>query len=157
MAKLIGVINADGGELKELGLALRRAMGSHPCWLSSLTHSPTSPRASWKELEAAVQQEFGHTCATLLIRQNTPITTVSQILGHSDVQITLKTYAHFFVEDSFEAMEKLSQYVESDTESERNWLVSPNPFSAARLRFLLFARKYWGRLRESNPRPSHYE
>jgi integrase len=57
-----------------------------------------------------------HTCASLLIRQNTPITTVSQILGHSDVQITLKTYAHFFVEDSFEAMEKLSQYVESDTE-----------------------------------------
>jgi hypothetical protein len=33
-----------------------------------------------------------------------------------DVQITLKTYAHFFVEDSFEAMEKLSQYVESETE-----------------------------------------
>lgn len=57
-----------------------------------------------------------HTCASLLIRQNTPITTVSQILGHSDVQITLKTYAHFFVEDSFEAMEKLSQYVESFTE-----------------------------------------
>ena len=57
-----------------------------------------------------------HTCASLLIRQNTPITTVSQILGHSDVQITLKTYAHFFVEDSFEAMEKLSQYVESVTE-----------------------------------------
>ena len=57
-----------------------------------------------------------HTCASLLIRQNTPVTTVSQILGHSDVQITLKTYAHFFVEDSFEAMEKLSLYVESDTE-----------------------------------------
>lgn len=57
-----------------------------------------------------------HTCASLLIRQNTPITTVSQILGHSDVQITLKTYAHFFVEDSFEAMEKLSQHVESFTE-----------------------------------------
>ena len=57
-----------------------------------------------------------HTCASLLIRQNTPITTVSQILGHSDMQITLKTYAHFFVEDSFEAMEKLSQYVESVTE-----------------------------------------
>lgn len=57
-----------------------------------------------------------HTCASLLIRQNTPITTVSQILGHSDVQITLKTYAHFFVEDSFEAMEKLSQFVASVTE-----------------------------------------
>jgi integrase len=57
-----------------------------------------------------------HTCASLLIRLGTPITTVSQILGHSDVQITLKTYAHFYVEDSFTAMAKLSQHVDSYTE-----------------------------------------
>jgi len=72
MAKLIGVINADGGGLKELGLALRRAMGSHPCWLSSLTHSPASPRASWKELEASIQQEFGHTIELVYQNRRTP-------------------------------------------------------------------------------------
>lgn len=57
-----------------------------------------------------------HTCASLLIRLGTPITTVSQILGHSNVEITLNTYSHFYVEDSFAAMAKLSQLIESYTE-----------------------------------------
>jgi len=57
-----------------------------------------------------------HTCASMLIRLNTPITTVSEILGHSSVEITLKTYAHFYTEDSFAAMAKLSEHVASYTE-----------------------------------------
>ncbi len=57
-----------------------------------------------------------HTCASMLIRLNTPITTVSEILGHSSVEITLKTYAHFYTEDSFAAMAKLSRHVDSYTE-----------------------------------------
>lgn len=57
-----------------------------------------------------------HTCASILIRLNTPITTVSEILGHSSVEITLKTYAHFYSEDSFEAMAKLSDHIASYTE-----------------------------------------
>jgi len=61
-----------------------------------------------------------HTCASMLIRLNSPITTVCAILGHSGVEITLKTYAHFYTEDSFTAMAKLSDHIASygiDTES----------------------------------------
>jgi integrase len=35
-----------------------------------------------------------HTCATLLLRGGEPVHVVAQRLGHSDVQITLNTYAH---------------------------------------------------------------
>ena len=44
------------------------------------------------------------------------ITTVSEILGHSSVEITLKTCAHFYTEDSFAAMAKFSEHVVSYTE-----------------------------------------
>jgi integrase len=35
-----------------------------------------------------------HTCATLLLQAGEPVHVVAQRLGHSDVQITLNTYAH---------------------------------------------------------------
>lgn len=57
-----------------------------------------------------------HTCASVLIRIGTPITAVSEILGHSNVEVTLKNYAHFYEEDSFAAMAKLSKHYESFTE-----------------------------------------
>ena len=72
MATLIGVINADGGGIRGIGLALRRAMGSHPCWLSSLAHSPTSPRASWRELEESITAEFGHSFELVYQNHRTP-------------------------------------------------------------------------------------
>jgi integrase len=35
-----------------------------------------------------------HACATLLLRAGEPVHVVAQRLGHSDVSITLNTYAH---------------------------------------------------------------
>lgn len=35
-----------------------------------------------------------HTCATNLLKMNTPITEVSRILGHSNPSITMKVYSH---------------------------------------------------------------
>lgn len=45
---------------------------------------------------------------------------LTAILVHSGVEITLKTYAHFYVEDSFAAMAKLSDHIDSYTEQIRN-------------------------------------
>lgn len=41
-----------------------------------------------------------HTCASLLIANGTPITTVSGILGHASTKMTLDVYGHFYEEDS---------------------------------------------------------
>lgn len=38
---------------------------------------------------------------------------LTAILVHSGVEITLKTYVHFCVEDSFAAMAKLSDHIDS--------------------------------------------
>lgn len=74
------------------------------------------PAASAAGVRNAGIHMLRHTCASILIRTNNPITTVSEILGHSSVEITLKTYAHFYTEDSFTAMARLSDHVVSFTE-----------------------------------------
>lgn len=41
-----------------------------------------------------------HTCASLLISLQAPITTVSRILGHASVKMTLDTYGHYYKDDA---------------------------------------------------------
>ena len=43
--------------------------------------------------------DFRHSCASLLINQNMPITLVSKYLGHSKVSVTLDTYSHMYKSD----------------------------------------------------------
>ena len=43
--------------------------------------------------------DFRHSCASLLINQQMPITLVSRYLGHSKVSITLDTYSHMYKND----------------------------------------------------------
>ena len=39
---------------------------------------------------------FRHSCASLLINNGQPVTTVSKYLGHASTKETLDTYAHMF-------------------------------------------------------------
>ena len=48
-----------------------------------------------------------HTCASMLIRIGAPITTISDILGHSSIKITLETYSHWYEGDSAAWLQKL--------------------------------------------------
>ncbi|SFD32668.1 tyrosine-type recombinase/integrase [Ruminococcus albus] len=50
-----------------------------------------------------------HTFATLLLRQGTDIKVVSEILGHSDVSVTMKFYYHIIEEQKKTAMTKLDE------------------------------------------------
>jgi integrase len=55
-----------------------------------------------------------HTCASLYIANNTNIVTVSRILGHSNVTVTLNTYSHLYLSDLVESAAALSVSVESE-------------------------------------------
>lgn len=52
-----------------------------------------------------------HTCASLLIKLKAPITTVSHILGHASVKMTLDTYGHYYEDDTAEWINQLGQFV----------------------------------------------
>lgn len=49
-----------------------------------------------------------HTCATLLLQAGVPVHVVAQRLGHSDVQITLNTYAHVLPDAQQGAADRLA-------------------------------------------------
>jgi hypothetical protein len=72
VATLIGVYRADAGVLAELRRTVGRWVGSHACWLSQLTHSPSKPTAGWLALESAIQDEFGHTFSLTYRNRRTP-------------------------------------------------------------------------------------
>lgn len=54
-----------------------------------------------------------HTCASLLIKLRAPITTVSHILGHASVKMTLDTYGHYYEDDTAEWINSLGSYIQS--------------------------------------------
>lgn len=53
--------------------------------------------------------DFRHSCASLLINQNMPITLVSRYLGHAKTSITLDTYSHMYKSD----LNVLTSYIDS--------------------------------------------
>lgn len=54
-----------------------------------------------------------HTCASLLIKLKAPITTVSHILGHASVKMTLDIYGHYYEDDTAEWINQLGDFVAS--------------------------------------------
>jgi integrase len=52
-----------------------------------------------------------HTCASLLIKLKAPITTVSHILGHASVKMTLDTYGHYYEDDTATWIANLDDYL----------------------------------------------
>ena len=52
-----------------------------------------------------------HTCASLLIRLGAPITTVSYILGHASVKMTLDIYGHYYEDDTAMWINQLNSHL----------------------------------------------
>ena len=50
-----------------------------------------------------------HTCATMLLKQNVDVKTISTRLGHADTTLVLNTYGHTLDSMSHEAAEKIDK------------------------------------------------
>ena len=69
------------------------------------------PAAASLGLDGITIHSLRHTCASLLIKLKAPITTVSHILGHASVKMTLDTYGHYYEDDTAEWINQLGQFV----------------------------------------------
>jgi integrase len=69
------------------------------------------PAADSLGLDGITIHSLRHTCAWLLIKLKAPITTVSHILGHASVEMTLDTYGHYYEDDTAEWINHLGQFV----------------------------------------------
>jgi integrase len=60
--------------------------------------------------------DLRHTAATLMLAAGVPLKTVSDILGHSSIQVTADTYGYTFEEDKQRALDTLAQALGKKTE-----------------------------------------
>jgi integrase len=76
---------------------------------------PDNLRQSWSvirneaELGAIRFHDLRHTCVTLLLDLGTPPHVVREIVGHSDIEVTMTIYAHVSLDDERAALRKLGE------------------------------------------------
>ena len=77
-------------------------------WLRQRVYMPAAKKLG---LTGITIHSLRHTCASLLIRLKAPITTVSYILGHASVKMTLDTYGHYYEDDVASWMSALDSHL----------------------------------------------
>jgi integrase len=98
---------AAGSEWQEHGLLFAQVNGR-----------PIDPGSDWKSWKALLAlagvrdarlHDARHTAATLLLQQGVPARVAMQILGHSQISLTLGTYSHVVPELAQEAAERIDR------------------------------------------------
>lgn len=77
-------------------------------WLRQRVFMPAAEKLGLKGITI---HSLRHTCASLLIKLKAPITTVSSILGHASVKMTLDTYGHNYEDDTALWINHLGDFV----------------------------------------------
>jgi integrase len=77
-------------------------------WLRQRIFMPAAKKLG---LTGITIHSLRHTCASLLITLGAPITTVSHVLGHASVKMTLDTYGHYYEDDTREWMARLGSEI----------------------------------------------
>ena len=99
-------------------LAARSEWADHGLVFAQVNGRPLDPRAdhrAWRELltSAGVRQarlhDARHTAATLLLQQGVPARVVMEILGHSQISLTLGTYSHVGAELGRDAASRIGE------------------------------------------------
>ena len=94
-----------------------------PCVFTSPIGTPIDPRNDFREFRKLLARtglppvrlhDLRHTAASLLIAQNVPARVVMEILGHSQIALTMNTYAHVAPEVSREATDRMRQMLWPD-------------------------------------------
>jgi integrase len=85
-----------------------------PCERTGIGRHGLKPALKQAGIDKAVSMHgLRHTYASMLILLKRPITEVSRYLGHADVNITLRVYAHFLEQKKPDTMSDLERLIEN--------------------------------------------
>ena len=94
------------------------AIEEHQSVFPSRRGTPMEPdnlRRSWGEIRRAAGlgttrfHDLRHTCVTLLLDLGAPPHVVRDIVGHSDIEVTMTIYAHVSLEEKRKALGRLGE------------------------------------------------
>jgi integrase len=85
-----------------------------PCNRTGIGRYGLAPALEQAKIKKAVTPHGPrHTYASMLIALSRPITEVSEYLGHADVSITMRVYAHFLKQKKQDAMSDLERLIQN--------------------------------------------
>jgi integrase len=94
-----------------------------PCVFTTPIGTPVDPRGDYREFRKLLGRagvssvrlhDLRHTAASLLLAQGVPARVVMEILGHSQIALTMNTYSHVAPEVSREAAERMARALWED-------------------------------------------
>jgi integrase len=99
-----------------------------PCVFTTQLGTPIEPRNDYRQfknllgragLPSVRLHDLRHTAASLLLAQRVPARVVMEILGHSQIALTMNTYSHVAPEVSREAAERMAQMLWQDADEDQ--------------------------------------
>ena len=114
-----------GSEWRDLDLVFAQPNGS--------PIDPSADHRAWKSLLASVGvrparlHDARHTAATLLLQQGIPARVAMQVLGHSQIALTLGTYSHVVPELAHAAAERMAVALWAPVEDAVATTLAPRP------------------------------
>jgi len=97
----------------DLDLVFSNGFGE-PCERTGIGRHGLKPALKQAGIDKAVSMHgLRHTYASMLILLKRPITEISKYLGHADVNITLRVYAHFLESKKQDTMSDLERLIEN--------------------------------------------
>jgi integrase len=91
--------------------------------------TPVDPRNDYRQFQKLLARaglpsvrlhDLRHTAASLLLAQNVPARVVMEILGHSQIALTMNTYSHVAPEVSREAADRIAQMLRQIADEDGN-------------------------------------
>ena len=98
-----------------------------PCVFTTPVGTPVDPLNDYREFKKLLGKadlppvrlhDLRHTAASLLVAQGVPPRVVMEILGHSQIALTMNTYSHVALEVSREAAERIAETLWQDGEDQ---------------------------------------
>ena len=120
---LVEALRAHRLEQLEERLAAANVWEEHGLVFAQANGRPVDPGADWKAWKALLRaagvrdarlHDARHTAATLLLQQGVPARVAMQVLGHSQIGLTLGTYSHVVPELAEEAASRMAAALWSD-------------------------------------------
>ncbi len=98
-----------------------------PCVFTTPIGTPVDPRSDYREFKKLLGKagvshvrlhDLRHTAAGLLLAQGVPARVVMEILGHSQIALTMNPYSHVAPEVSREAAERMARALWQDVDDD---------------------------------------
>jgi len=105
------------------------------CVFTTPIGTPVDPRGDYREFKKLLGRvgvshvrlhDLRHTAASLLLAQGVPARVVMEILGHSQIALTMNTYSHVAPEVSREAADRMAEMLWQDDLAQEPGAVESN-------------------------------